>query len=237
MSQSPVFKPVTHVIFDMDGTLIDTESIHKKTYKKIAAEYGKEFPDDLRGKILGRQEFDVAALIIDTLKIDLTPREFLDKVNAIESEDLTKVKLMPGVEDLLEHFRRNSVPMAVATSSSMSSYRMKTSHLQDCFSVFNHVVTGASDPEVKHGKPAPDIFKICASRFPDNPLCNQCLVFEDSSNGVTAAAAAGMQVVMVPDFSSADSQSRANATLVLDSLEDFCPEMFGLPPYSIELYL
>lgn len=72
-----------------------------------------------------------------------------------------------GVEDLLKHFQRHKVPMAVATSSSKSSFHMKTSHLQDYFSVFQHVVTGASDPAVKHGKPAPDIFNVCVSRFPD----------------------------------------------------------------------
>jgi len=60
--------------------------------------------------------------------------------------------------------------MAVATSSSETAYRTKTRHLKDQFDVFHHVVTGSSDPEVKRGKPAPDIFKICASRFPDNPL-------------------------------------------------------------------
>lgn len=63
---------------------------------KIAAEYGKVFPDNLRGKLLGRQEFDVATMIIDTLQINLTPRELLDKISAMESEELTKVQLMPG---------------------------------------------------------------------------------------------------------------------------------------------
>lgn len=75
---------------------IDTESIQKRTLTRIAAEYGKEFPDDLRGKLLGRQEMEVAVAIIDALKIDLTPREFLDKVYAIESKEMKNVKLMPG---------------------------------------------------------------------------------------------------------------------------------------------
>lgn len=74
-----------------------------------------------------------------------------------------------GVETLLEHLFTKGIPMAVATSSSETSFRMKTDHLKDCFAVFDHVVTGSSDPEVKNGKPAPDIFQICASRFPDTP--------------------------------------------------------------------
>jgi len=60
--------------------------------------------------------------------------------------------------------------MAIATSSSEQSFRMKTNHLKNIFSMFHHVVTGASDPEVKNGKPAPDIFNICASRFPGSPM-------------------------------------------------------------------
>lgn len=75
---------------------IDTESIHEKTFTKIAAEYGKEFPDDLRGQLLGRQEIDVATTIIEALKIDVTPQAFLNKVYAMETEELKKVKLMPG---------------------------------------------------------------------------------------------------------------------------------------------
>lgn len=78
---------------------------------------------------------------------------------------------------VLEHFRRHDVPMAIATSSSIQSFRMKTNHLKDQLAVFNHVVTGSSDPEVKHGKPAPDIFKVCASRFPANPLSSEVNLF------------------------------------------------------------
>lgn len=63
--------------------------------------------------------------------------------------------------------------MAIATSSSQDSYKLKTNHLKDEFTVFHHVVTGSSDPEVKNGKPAPDIFKICASRFPGKPLYDE----------------------------------------------------------------
>ncbi|XP_022176855.1 pseudouridine-5'-phosphatase-like isoform X2 [Myzus persicae] len=165
----PVFKPVTHVIFNLDGTLIDTERIHRKTFTRIANNCGKVFPDDLRLQILGLQEMDVANLIIDTLQLNLTSKELLQKARIEEEKELKNIRLKFGVEDLLVHLHQNKVPMAVITSSSEECFHMKTDHLKDIFSVFHHVVTGSSDPEVKNGKPAPDIFKICASRFEENP--------------------------------------------------------------------
>ncbi|XP_025202004.1 probable pseudouridine-5'-phosphatase [Melanaphis sacchari] len=230
----PIFKPVTHVIFGLDGTLLDTERIHRKMFTRIANGYGKVFPDDLSLKILGKQEMDIANYIINTLQLNLTHEELIQKVRDEEEKTLKNAKLMYGVEDLLEHFHQQKIPMAVATSCSEDSYRLKTDHLKDIFSVFHHVVTGSSDPEVKNGKPAPDIFKVCASRFPGNPMNSEFLVFDNSPNGVTAASAAGMQVIMIPDpiLSVWHNMSSANATYVLNSLEDFRPEMFSLPPYS-----
>jgi len=75
---------------------LDTERIHKKTYTKIANDCGKEFPDDLRLQVLGKQEMDVANLIISTLQLNLTPEELLQKARTIEEKELKNVKLMNG---------------------------------------------------------------------------------------------------------------------------------------------
>lgn len=81
---------------------------------------------------------------------------------------------------------------------------IKMSKHQELFSFFTHKVMGSSDPDVKAGKPSPDIFFVACERFTDSPKPENCLVFEDAPNGVKAARAAGMQVVMVPDVSVID---------------------------------
>lgn len=121
--------------------------------------------------------------------------------------------------------------MCLATSSPEDLMKLKTNNHREIFNLLNHYVCGSTDPEVKEGKPAPDIFLIAASRFPDKPKPEQCLVFEDSPNGVKAAHCANMQVVMVPDerISLEDS---CLATIRLKSLLDFQPELFGLPGFK-----
>lgn len=93
----------------------------------------------------------------------------------------------------------------------------------------------SDDPEIAEGKPAPDAFLVTMRRFPVKPAsAANVLVFEDAPNGVLAAIAAGMQVVMVPDlsYSKPPENERHRIAFVLKSLEDFKPESMGLPPYD-----
>lgn len=140
------------------------------------------------------------------------------------------IPLMPGAERLVRHLHRHRVPIAIATSTKRVNYLLKTAHHPDFFSLFSHVVITPEDEEVTRGKPDPQPFQVAAQRFkcpPRRPA--SVLVFEDSVAGVKAANAAGMRSVWVPDARTpADAVS---AYLKLDSLEDFRPELFGLPAY------
>lgn len=132
---------------------------------------------------------------------------------------------------MIKHLHKQKIPIAVATSSTKPSTELKIAKYKETFSLFDHIVTGGSDPDVKQGKPSPDIFLVCASRFPDKPQPEKCLVFEDAPNGVTAAVRAGMQCVMVPD-PHIEKEQTTHATLVLKSLKDIKLELFGLPPHT-----
>lgn len=76
---------------------------------------------------------------------------------------------LTGVERLLLHLHRHGVPMAIATSSSSDSYDLKTIKHQELFKVFTHVICAGSHPEVKRGKPHPDVFLVAASKFNKHP--------------------------------------------------------------------
>ncbi|XP_065220144.1 pseudouridine-5'-phosphatase-like isoform X2 [Planococcus citri] len=212
----------------MDFT--DTESIYFKLDFQVCAKYGKEFTHAIKEKLLGTTEFRSAEIIIEELDLPVTVQEYVDQVKKMLLEVVSNVDLMPGAEKLMRHLNENNITFAVATGASYQMYLLKIQKNEKLFSLVDHVTAASSDPDVKHGKPAPDVFLVCAERFKDQPHPSKCLVFEDAPGGVIAAVRAGMQVVMVPDEYISD-HLKQEATLVLKSLEDFRPEWFGLPPY------
>ncbi|XP_071440018.1 pseudouridine-5'-phosphatase [Hetaerina americana] len=225
------FKEVTHVIFDMDGLLLNTEHLYTRATQEICDPYGKKYTWELKQTLMGMTGFEVAKKITRELDLPISPEDYLKLAQEKYEKLFPQSEMMPGAEKLVRHLKKEGVHIAVATSSSIESYNLKTNHHKEFFALFEHIVNGSSDPEVKAGKPDPSIFLVCASRFADKPSPEQCLVLEDAPNGVKAALGAGMQVIMVPDplVSKALTQ---DATLTLSSLEEFRPELFGLPPFT-----
>ncbi|XP_047537541.1 pseudouridine-5'-phosphatase-like [Vanessa atalanta] len=225
-------KPVTHVLFDMDGLLLNTEDLYTVAFQNIVSQYGKDYTFNLKLKLMGSQAHETAQTIVSELELPITPEEFIHESKKQFEVLFPDTNVMPGAKRLIEHLHNKGIPLGLATSSSEESYHLKVDkHHQALFSLLPYKTFGSSDPNVKKGKPHPDIFLVAASKFPEKPQAEQCLVFEDAVNGVKAARAAGMQVVMVPD-PRVDKSLTEEATIVLQSLEHFKPEIFGLPPFE-----
>ncbi|CAG9863284.1 unnamed protein product [Phyllotreta striolata] len=225
------FKPVTHVIFDLDGTILDTETMDFKIFRELAKKYGGKLTEEVYGGVLGTNEDIACKKIVNDLNLDVEPEVFQAEYVDMVVQECPTAAFMPGVEQVVKALYKNEVPMAVATSSTQTTIDAKFSQKKEFFDMFHHVVSGNSDPEVLRGKPNPHIHYVACRRFPKRPYRQQCLVFEDSFNGVVAARRAGMQVVMIPTPETSYFKWRY-ATLRLDCIDHFIPELFGLPPFD-----
>lgn len=216
------------VIFDMDGLLLDTEGVYTEVTQIISDRYGgRVFGWQFKQNTIGLGAYELASYIVDALEIPISPDTFLELRTPLMNERFPKANAMAGAEALVRHLSAKGVPIAVGTSSSRHYLDLKTRQHRDWFELFDAIVT-ADDPQVGAAKPAPDIFLVAAERLGVYPT--DCLVFEDSPFGVTAAKAAGMYAVAVPDPAMPDEKFR-HADHRLLSLEAFKPQEWGLPGY------
>jgi len=214
---------ITHVIFDNDGLLLDTEPFYTEAHGEVVARYGKTFDWSIKSKIIGLRAEDSAQICINALDIPLTVSEYLEARKAKLEELFPRSEPLPGAVRLTRWFAERGIPQAVATSAERYHFDLKTLRHRDWYALFNCIVTG-DDPEVRQGKPAPDIFLLAARRMNADP--EHCLVFEDSPAGIASARAAGMYAVAVPD-PHMDHGVYGNAHEILRSLEDFDPSRWG----------
>nr|XP_046908643.1 pseudouridine-5'-phosphatase-like [Dermatophagoides farinae] len=243
---------ITHVIFDLDGLLLDTEFAYEQATQQIVQRYGRSFTLEDKLKILGRPGSVVARMIVDDLKLPISVSEFMQQFDEeyCNLVNVQPVPLMPGAERLIRHLNRFQIPTAIATGSRRFTYELNTKFHKNLFQSFHHVLMTPEDPEVTRGKPDPQPYLICAKRFENVPTTmidnnRSILVFEDSLVGIESANRAGMTTVWIPDYrfdrhkhqhqkqqhSSSLSSSWSKPCLVLDSLKLFQPELFGLPQF------
>jgi HAD superfamily hydrolase (TIGR01509 family) len=195
----------TAVIFDMDGVLIDSEPMHSAAMRSLLADHGATLAPDLEATFVGWSDREIFRAL--KAHYGLAPGEA-----ELASDWIARVVTLlgrphpplAGVPDVLHQLRRAGVRLALA-SSSAPRIIAATLEALGLRGTFEFVVSGH---DVASGKPSPDIFLETARRLEVAP--GDCLVVEDSVNGLTAALAAGMRCVVVPcaatvghDFSAA----------------------------------
>jgi sugar-phosphatase len=202
-------------IFDMDGLLIDSEPLWRKSYMEVLGNYGFVVTEDEVRAIAGRRTRDQVALWHERFQWEQPSKEVVtDEIvqNAIKLIHLNGTAL-PGVYDIIDILKQHNMPMAVASSSSADLIDVVLERLD----IRRDMEFAHSAEREANGKPFPDVFLSTAKKF--GVAASNCVVFEDSLNGVRAAKAAGMKCVAVPERPH-DAIKFQEADLIVASLEE-----------------
>lgn len=181
------------VLFDMDGTLIDSEPLWQRTEAKIVASFGKVWTEEDGEALTGNSLFDSASLMIKLKSLPLTPKTAVEMMvaNMHEFYVLEGVPWIPGARELLSDLASAQIPTALVSASYDLLVRdVCASAPQGSLEV---MVTG-SEPNMRQ-KPSGDPYRLAASRL--NVPIENCLVVEDSAPGLAAGQDAGARLALV----------------------------------------
>ena len=180
-------------IFDCDGTLVDSMPIHYVCWVDALRRNGATYPfgEDEFYSYAGVREYDTVVLLNKIHQANVDPDAVVEMKASMFSQRLHEVQRIRPVADFAESLRGRK-PMAVASGSEQPIVHACLQNT-NLFDLFEHIITPI---DVKHGKPAPDMFLLAAERMGVDP--KDCLVLEDGQAGLEAAMAAGMESLFIP---------------------------------------
>lgn len=189
-----MFENVEAVLFDLDGTLVDSMWIWKDIDIEYLARFGIPLPEDLQSQIEGMSFSETAVYFKERFPIpDSLDRIREDWTRMAWDKYLHEVPLKKGAKELLVYCSTHGIRLGIATSNARELVEAVLDSL-DVRSYFTCIVTGC---EVNKGKPSPDIYLEAARQCHTEP--SHCLVFEDILPGIRAGRAAGMKVCAIED--------------------------------------
>ena len=215
-------------LFDLDGLLLDTEPLHAEAWQQAASHFGRPLTPPELLSLRGRRRFDCADQVLAWIRgtgiTDPGREELLAVRQPIAEALLVQARPMPGAPELVARCQARGLPMALATSSSRSAVELKAS--PHPWLQLIQVRVHGDDPQLRNGKPAPDVFLLAAERLGVN--ASECWAFEDSPAGVQAALAAGCTVqVLPPDHLGPEDRRQAypGVERFLGSLEEVLEQL------------
>lgn len=202
-------------IFDMDGTLFDTEKYYRKAWLEAAPEFGEKPNVAFTEAVSGTSNGEEFVRVIKKFYPNIDAPAYLNRViELVHDWSEEKLVVMAGVEKILAYFKSSGVTCAVASSSptELIERNLRRTNLRGYFAA---IVGG---DQVSNGKPAPDIFLLAAERM--NIAPNDCYVFEDSRNGILAAKAATCTPVLIVDQYKPDDEIKKICAAVFDNFNE-----------------
>ncbi|KAI6184538.1 hypothetical protein M3Y97_00607200 [Aphelenchoides bicaudatus] len=231
---------ITHVIFDLDGTLIDSEVCGSVLHIECLKKFGRQYDPENKRTPVGITHIEEIRAIIKLYELNVTEKGVLGcKLNFLKALYLLFRSFL-GAARLIQHLHHHKIPMAICTNSTRPHFDVKTKKFSSWLQKIPLKVMAGSDPETKNPKPFPEPFLVTMNRFAEKPESPQnVLVFEDSLTGVVSALKAGVNVVMIPQKYFDDSgthkqieEIRPKLAALLRNMNEFQPEKFGLPSFN-----
>ena len=209
-------KEITCVLFDMDGVIIDSEFIHKKAYYETFISLGLDVSDELYKTITGSSTINVFQKLIAHFKLDEDPNELVLKkrnryINYFENDPT--LHLVNGVEEIIKYFYNKGITLILASSASMPNIERVFKRF-DLNQYFTAKISGA---DLAKSKPHPEIYEKAAML--GSTAKENCIVIEDSDNGIQAANEAGIFVFGYKNPMSADQNLKNADTIITDFSE------------------